>query len=172
MLLSDLLAQVVGLALAVVVHAVACARMRERVVKGVEAPVTRDCELEALSDPCVFDRDGQRVVLGMPEQLHVDAVALARGQLAACGSWVNGLVRCAHDSSLRFADVAEHGARDARRLCGAQGKRGRVSRSSRRAGRALAPVTRHVPGGAWLAARAQRRGGCRKTGSPGWPFPG
>src|SRR5918995_76758 len=116
--------------------------MRERVVKGLEAPVTGDCELEALASTRVLNRDGQRVVLGMPEQLHVDAVALARGELSASGCCLDGPGRRTHDSSLRFAHVKEDGAQHARRLCGTQGKTGRASRSSRHQAGPSAPAIR------------------------------
>src|SRR3990172_7251777 len=71
-------------------------RIREGVVEGVEGAVGRDRELEAISDPGVLDREGERVLVWVPEQEDVDAVALAGGELA-------GLRCCgAHGSSFSF----------------------------------------------------------------------
>ena len=60
-------------------------RVRVRVVEGVERTLGRDRELEAISDAGVLDGHGEGVLVGVPEQQDVDAVALAGGELAALG---------------------------------------------------------------------------------------
>ncbi len=71
----------------------------EWVVEGVEGAVGRDRELEAVSDAGVLDRDGERVLARVPEQQHLDAVALARGELACFHC------RRAHRSSFRCVEL-------------------------------------------------------------------
>ena len=44
--------------------------------------VRRDREVEAISDAGVLDRDRERVLVWVPEQGDVDAVAVAVGELA------------------------------------------------------------------------------------------
>jgi hypothetical protein len=59
------------------------------VVEGVEGVVGRDRDPEAISGARVFDRHGQSVLVRVPEQDHMDAVALADGELArrwCCGA--------------------------------------------------------------------------------------
>src|SRR4029450_5524271 len=68
--------------------------------EGIEGAVRRDRELEAIADPSVLDRDGERVLVRMPEQQHLDAVVLAGGEFAtpaycrahfssfSCGRWI------------------------------------------------------------------------------------
>jgi hypothetical protein len=52
------------------------------VVEGVEGTVGRDRELEAISDPLVLDRHGDRVLTRISEQQDADPVALADGEFA------------------------------------------------------------------------------------------
>jgi hypothetical protein len=54
----------------------------ERVVEGIEGVVRRDWEVEAISDAGVLDRDRERVLVWVPEQGDVDAVAVAGGELS------------------------------------------------------------------------------------------
>src|SRR5215212_6903073 len=69
----------------------------KRVVEGIEGALRRDRDLEPIAGAGVLDRHGQVVLLRMPEQPHVDAVAVASGELASlrCGG--------AHGSSFSFA---------------------------------------------------------------------
>ena len=57
-------------------------RVGERVVEGVEGTVGRNRDLELIAGAGVLDRDGQSVLVRVPEQQDVDAVALARGEFA------------------------------------------------------------------------------------------
>jgi len=54
----------------------------EWVVEGIEGAVTGDREVEAISDARVLDRDRESVLVWVPEQGDVDAVAVAGGELA------------------------------------------------------------------------------------------
>jgi hypothetical protein len=47
----------------------------------MEASVTLNVELEALSGTRIVDRDRQRIVLRMPQEANAEAIALARGEL-------------------------------------------------------------------------------------------
>jgi hypothetical protein len=60
-------------------------REREGVVEGIEGAVRRDRELEAIADTGVLDRHGDRVLVRVPEQQDVDAVAFAGGELPVAG---------------------------------------------------------------------------------------
>src|SRR5918999_650391 len=71
-------------------------RVGEGVVEGIEGAIGCDHELEAIANTRVLDRDGELALVRVPEQQDLDAVALARGELA-------DLRRCAaHDSSVPF----------------------------------------------------------------------
>jgi hypothetical protein len=80
----------------------------------MEASVTLDVELEALSGTRIVDRDRQRVVPRMPQQANAEAVALARGELSgsACRAGVLSCVsrRNGHGSSLPPRARADIGA--------------------------------------------------------------
>src|SRR5207244_1182472 len=61
----------------------------EGVVEGIEGTLRRDREVEAISCAGVLDREGERVLAGVPEQGDVDAVAVAGGEFAdirCCGA--------------------------------------------------------------------------------------
>jgi hypothetical protein len=57
-------------------------RVGEGVVEGIEGTVGRDREVEAIAGTGVLDQDGYRVLVWVPQQQDVDAVALAGGEFA------------------------------------------------------------------------------------------
>ena len=54
----------------------------EGVVEGIEGSVRSDRELEAVSDACVVDGDGHRVLARVPKQDDTDALAIPSGEFA------------------------------------------------------------------------------------------
>jgi hypothetical protein len=58
-------------------------RVGEGVVEGVEGAVMVDCDFEAAPRARVLHGDSHCVIPWMPEELNVDTIALARGELAA-----------------------------------------------------------------------------------------
>jgi hypothetical protein len=63
------------------------------VVEGVEAPVTLDVEVKAVSGTGIVDRDGEHVLVRVPEQPSVKAIAVSRGEFPAGVGRVGGVLR-------------------------------------------------------------------------------
>jgi hypothetical protein len=70
------------------------------VIESVESAVTLYRDLEAASGARVLHGDSHSVFLGMPQELNVDSVALARGELTTGGRFGGYPFRRVHSSSL------------------------------------------------------------------------
>src|SRR5215217_3129294 len=75
--------------------------IRVGVVEGVEGVLVLDGDLEAVAGAVVGDRDGHRVLAGVPAEDDAEAVTLPGCQLLA-------LARRAHDDSFRVRDRCRH----------------------------------------------------------------